>query len=81
MRSAFYISDGTAITSEVFGHALLSLFPTEFEHHTISFVETVEKAEEAKEKIWDEVEEVLRRFETPVGFESTCELLICSATK
>ena len=51
MRSAFYISDGTAITSEVFGHALLSLFPTEFEHHTISFVETIEKAHEAKEKI------------------------------
>ncbi len=51
MRSAFYISDGTAITSEVFGHALLSLFPTEFEHHTISFVETVEQANEAKEKI------------------------------
>ena len=50
MRSAFYISDGTAITSEVFGHALLSLFPTEFEHHTISFVETIEKAHEAKAK-------------------------------
>ncbi|MFD2166658.1 pyruvate, water dikinase regulatory protein [Thalassotalea euphylliae] len=51
MRAAFYISDGTAITSEVFGHALLSLFPMEFEHHTISFVETIEKAEEAKAKI------------------------------
>ncbi|WP_019027420.1 posphoenolpyruvate synthetase regulatory kinase/phosphorylase PpsR [Colwellia piezophila] len=51
MRSAFYISDGTAITSEVFGHALLSLFPTEFEHHTISFVETIEKAQEAKARI------------------------------
>lgn len=51
MRSAFYISDGTAITSEVFGHALLSLFPTEFEHHTISFVETIEKAHAAKEQI------------------------------
>ncbi len=51
MRSAFYISDGTAITSEVFGHALLSLFPTEFEHHTISFVESEEKALEAKAKI------------------------------
>jgi len=51
MRSAFYISDGTAITSEVFGHALLSLFPTEFEHHTISFVETIEKAHEAKARI------------------------------
>jgi hypothetical protein len=51
MRSAFYISDGTAITSEVFGHALLSLFPTEFEHHTISFVESIEKAEKAKQRI------------------------------
>lgn len=51
MRAAFYISDGTAITSEVFGHALLSLFPTEFDHDTISFVETIEKAEAAKIKI------------------------------
>lgn len=51
MRSAFYISDGTAITSEVFGHALLSLFPTEFEHHTIAFVETTEKALATKERI------------------------------
>lgn len=51
MRTAFYISDGTAITSEVFGHALLSLFPMEFDHQTISFVETPEKAEKAKAKI------------------------------
>jgi len=51
MRTAFYISDGTAITSEVFGHALLSLFPVEFEHDTISFVETIEQANEAKERI------------------------------
>jgi regulator of PEP synthase PpsR (kinase-PPPase family) len=51
MRAAFYISDGTAITSEVFGHALLSLFPTEFEHFTISFVETKEKALAAKNEI------------------------------
>ncbi|MGL5487926.1 MAG: phosphoenolpyruvate synthase regulatory protein, partial [Shewanella sp.] len=26
----FYISDGTAITAEVFGHAVLSQFPLEF---------------------------------------------------
>jgi regulator of PEP synthase PpsR (kinase-PPPase family) len=51
MRTAFYISDGTAITSEAFGHALLSLFPTKFKHQTIPFVESVEKAEEVKEKI------------------------------
>jgi regulator of PEP synthase PpsR (kinase-PPPase family) len=51
MRTAFYISDGTAITSEAFGHALLSLFPIEFNHQTIPFVETIEKALEVKEQI------------------------------
>ena len=51
MRAAFYISDGTAITSEVFGHALLSLFPMEFEHFTIPFVESIEKALEVKQQI------------------------------
>ena len=51
MRSAFYISDGTAITSEVFGHATLSLFPVEFKHITIPFVETEQKAYEVKIQI------------------------------
>ena len=37
--------------------------------------------EEAKENIWSEIEEALRQFETTDGFESPCELLICSATK
>lgn len=48
MRTAFYISDGTAITSEVFGHALLSLFPTKLKHVTVPFVETKEKALEVQ---------------------------------
>ncbi len=51
MRNAFYISDGTAITAEVFGNATLSLFPMEFEHTTIPFVETREKALEVKAQI------------------------------
>ncbi|QJR82399.1 kinase/pyrophosphorylase [Alteromonas pelagimontana] len=51
MRTAFYISDGTAITSEVFGHALLSLFPIQFNHKTIPFVETEEHAYKVLEKI------------------------------
>ena len=51
MRSAFYISDGTAITAETFGHATLSLFPVEFKHITIPFVETVEKAREVKSQL------------------------------
>ena len=51
MRSAFYISDSTAITAEVFGYALLSLFTEEFNHITIPFVETVKRAEQVNEKI------------------------------
>ena len=41
MRAAFYISDGTAITSEVFGHALLSLFPIELEHTVSTKIVTI----------------------------------------
>ncbi|MDX3774226.1 pyruvate, water dikinase regulatory protein [Chromatiaceae bacterium AAb-1] len=51
MRAAFYISDGTAITAEVFGHALLTLFPAQFEHITIPFVENAELAEQARQRI------------------------------
>ena len=51
MRSAYCISDGTAITSEVFGHALLSLFPIEFKHITIPFVETEQQAYDVLTKI------------------------------
>ncbi|WP_337840142.1 pyruvate, water dikinase regulatory protein [Rheinheimera sp.] len=53
MRTAFYISDGTGITAEVFGHALLSLFPAEFDHITIPFVETEELALQVKQRIND----------------------------
>lgn len=53
MRSAFYISDGTAITSEVFGHALLSLFTVEFNHQTIPFVETEQQAHDVVKQIAD----------------------------
>ena len=35
----------------------------------------------ARDKIWNEIEDVLRQFETPQGFESPCELLVCSAVK
>jgi regulator of PEP synthase PpsR (kinase-PPPase family) len=53
VRTAFYISDGTGITSEVFGHALLSLFPAEFDHVTIPFVETAQIALQVKQRIND----------------------------
>ncbi|MBM7071661.1 kinase/pyrophosphorylase [Shewanella sp. 202IG2-18] len=49
----FFISDGTAITAEVFGHAVLSQFPIEFEQVTIPFVETTSKANAVKQQIDD----------------------------
>jgi len=37
--------------------------------------------EAAKQAIWVEIEEILRRFETPSGFEFPCQLLVCSAVR
>ncbi len=53
LRKVFYISDGTAITAEVFGHAVLSQFPIEFDALTIPFVETEAKANKVKTQIDD----------------------------
>ncbi|WP_431222564.1 posphoenolpyruvate synthetase regulatory kinase/phosphorylase PpsR [Serratia sp. L9] len=43
-RSVFYISDGTAITAEVLGHAVLSQFPVKATTYTLPFVETEARA-------------------------------------
>src|SRR5690554_935054 len=51
MRTAFYISDGTALTSEAFGHAILSLFPVQVNHRTLSFIDDKDKARQAVEEI------------------------------
>ena len=51
LHSAFYISDGTAITAEVVGHATLSQFELEFTHQTIPFIESIAVAERVKEQI------------------------------
>jgi len=37
--------------------------------------------DESKKKIWNEIVDAMKQFETPQGFESPCELLICSAVK
>ena len=51
-RTVYYISDRTAITAETIGHSLLTQFDhITFEHITLPFVDTVEKAKSAVEKI------------------------------
>ncbi|MCA5893886.1 kinase/pyrophosphorylase [Isoptericola sp. NEAU-Y5] len=44
-RSVYFVSDGTGITAETLGNALLANFPTQvFRRHTVPFVDTVEGA-------------------------------------
>jgi len=48
----FYVSDGTAITAETVGHSLISQFrDIKFKQIRIPFVDTLEKAQEAADKI------------------------------
>src|SRR5690606_17471175 len=51
-RSVFYVSDGTGVTAETFGHSLL----TQFEHLRLRevrlpFIDSVDKARQAVERI------------------------------
>lgn len=50
-RTVFFISDGTAITAEVLGHAVLSQFPISLVQYTIPFVENIAKADEVRQQI------------------------------
>ncbi len=51
-RTVFYISDRTAITAETIGHSLVTQFEhVQFEHITLPFIDTVEKAKAAVDKI------------------------------
>ncbi len=52
IRSAFFISDGTAITSETLGRSILSQFPSvPFATRVIPYVDTLERADEAVHQI------------------------------
>ncbi len=50
-RDVFYVSDGTAITSETLGHAVLGQFPIETRQTTLPFVESVDRALNVQKQI------------------------------
>jgi hypothetical protein len=51
-RPVFFVSDRTGITAENLGHALLTQFNTiVFEHHSIPFINSIEKAQLAADMI------------------------------
>ncbi|WED29589.1 kinase/pyrophosphorylase [Vibrio sp. DW001] len=67
-RDVFYISDGTAITCETLGHAVLGQFPFIVSEQTIPFVENSIKAQEAVQRI-NQVSKIAEN--KPVVFLST----------
>lgn len=72
-RCVFYISDGTAITAEVLGHAVLSQFPVNATTYSLPFVESEERAKAVCRQINDIFEKTGAR---PLVFYSIISPLI-----
>ncbi|QJQ07550.1 kinase/pyrophosphorylase [Undibacterium piscinae] len=49
----FFVSDGTGITAETFGHSVLTQFDLKFKQIRLPFIDTLDKAHEAARKIND----------------------------
>jgi regulator of PEP synthase PpsR (kinase-PPPase family) len=52
-RTVFFVSDGTGITAETFGHSVLTQFDLKFKQIRLPFIDTLDKAHEAARKIND----------------------------
>jgi hypothetical protein len=50
-RTVFFISDGTGITAETFGNAILAQFEVKFRHIRLPFIDSVDKAHHAVRQI------------------------------
>ncbi|GAB2839551.1 pyruvate, water dikinase regulatory protein [Pseudoduganella ginsengisoli] len=50
-RTVFFVSDGTGITAETFGHSVLTQFDLRFRQVRLPFIDTLDKAYEAVRKI------------------------------
>jgi len=50
-RSVFFVSDGTGITAETFGKAILAQFETTVRHHRLPFIDTADKAHQVVRQI------------------------------
>jgi [pyruvate, water dikinase]-phosphate phosphotransferase / [pyruvate, water dikinase] kinase len=50
-RTVFFVSDGTGITAETFGHAILNQFEVDFRRVRLPFTDTVDKAHQVVRQI------------------------------
>ncbi len=51
VRTVYFVSDGTGITAETFGHSVLSQFELRFKQIRLPFIDTMDKARDAVSKI------------------------------
>jgi regulator of PEP synthase PpsR (kinase-PPPase family) len=80
-RSVFFISDGTGITAETFGNAILAQFEIKPRHVRLPFVDTVDKAHQAVRQINHTAELEGRRpivFTTLVNMEILAVIRSCN---
>jgi regulator of PEP synthase PpsR (kinase-PPPase family) len=52
-RTVFFVSDGTGITAETFGHSVLTQFELRFKEIRLPFIDTMDKARDAVRRIND----------------------------
>lgn len=52
-RTVFFVSDGTGITAETFGHSVLTQFELRFKQVRLPFIDTLDKAYDATRRIND----------------------------
>src|ERR1700739_773307 len=50
-RTVFFVSDGTGITAETFGHSVLTQFELRFKQIRLPFIATLDKAHNAVREI------------------------------
>ena len=60
-RTVFFVSDGTGITAETFGHSVLTQFDLRFRQIRVPFIDTLDKAYDAVRKINESFETDGRR--------------------
>ena len=54
-RTVFFVSDGTGITAETFGHSVLTQFDLRFRQIRLPFIDSPEKAAEASDRLIDDL--------------------------
>jgi regulator of PEP synthase PpsR (kinase-PPPase family) len=78
-RTVFYLSDGTGITAETFGHSLLSQFENlRLREVRMPFIDSVEKAHEALQRIDQQAQTDARR---PIVFSTLVDPDISSVLR